>query len=157
KVGFAREDLWIYDLDRNVRTRLTTNGSNHLPIWSPDGSQLAFGSIREATQYYAPYQKPSSGAVAEHVLFEPDPKTGYGLWDWSLDGRFVVFSQSKEQTANNDIWVLPLYADRKPFLYLSTPFTKGNEALSPNSRWLAYVSNESGTNQVIVQPFPDPS
>src|SRR5262249_4938839 len=57
----------------------------------------------------------------------------------------------------NEIWTLPLNADRKPFLYLSTPFTKGNAALSSNSRWLAYVSRESGENQVIVQPFPDPS
>src|SRR5262249_10682376 len=130
-VGSANEDLWIYDLDRDVRTRLTTNSENdHWPIWSPDGSQLAFDSGRDEHTLHAPYQKPStSGTVAEHLLFEPDPKTAYALQDWSLDGRFVVFYQRNAQTAaNNEIWILPLYADRKPFLYLSTPFTKGNAA-----------------------------
>src|SRR5262249_31725633 len=116
-VGSAEEDLWIYDLDRDVRTQLTTNPeTDHWPIWSPDGSQLAFDSGREGYTYHAPYQKPSSGAVAEHLLFQADPKTGYGLQDWSLDGRFVVFTQQKQPTAvTNEIWILPLYGDRKPF------------------------------------------
>src|SRR5262249_16369256 len=135
----------------------TNSEIDHWPIWSPDGSQLAFDSGRGGYTLHAPYQKPSSGAVAEHLLFQPDPKIGYALQDWSLDGRFIVFYQGEATAATNEIWILPLYADRKPFPYLSTLSRKGNAAISPNGKWLAYVSNESGTNQVIVQPFPDPS
>src|SRR5262249_28943493 len=87
------------------------------------------------------------------------PKTGYSLQDWSLDGRFVVFTQRKQlAAASNEIWILPLYTDRKPFPYLSTPSFKGNATLSPNGKWLAYVSRAwNATNRVTVQPFPDPS
>lgn len=80
----------------------------------------------------------------------------YGLLDWSRDGRLIVFSHGKSGAAD-DLWVLPLFGDRKPFPYLTTPFSEGTGALAPNGRWLAYVSDEPGTPQVIVQPFPDPS
>src|SRR5262249_42814219 len=158
-VAGAAEDLWVYDLDRDVRTRLTTDPDvDHMPIWSPDGLQLAFDSGRAPYPGHALYEKPSNGAGTEHLLFQPDPEMGYGPQDWSLDGRQIIFYQRKVQTTlGNEFWVLPLFGDRKPFLFLSSSFFLGNATLSPNGRWLAYVSNESGTFQVIVQPFPDPS
>jgi eukaryotic-like serine/threonine-protein kinase len=156
--GEPQPDIWIYDLDRDVRTRLTTDSAiDHFPIWSPDGSEVIFDSGRAPYNAHALYRKPSSGAVAEHPLFEPDPKVGYGVADWSMDGRLIVFRQMNPKNNLRDLWVLPLYGDRKPFLYLSPSFDIGNATLSPNARWLAYVSNEAGTNQVIVQPFPDAS
>src|SRR5262249_11042747 len=117
----------------------------------------AFDSGRPPYPGHALYEKSSNGAASEHLLFQPDPETGYGLQDWSLDGRQIIFYQRKVRGLENEFWVLPLFGDRKPFLFLSSPFFLGNATLSPNGRWLAYVSNESGTFQVIVRPFPDPS
>jgi serine/threonine protein kinase len=151
-------DIWIYDIDQDLRTKLTTHPAlDHWPIWSPDGSRLAFDSERDGPSHTL-YEKPSNGASPERLLLQPEPGFGYGLLDWSLDGRIVVFQRVKQGSPSGDLWVLPLFGDRKPFSYLTAPFPKGNAALSPNGRWLAYVSGEAGIPpEVVVQPFPDPS
>src|SRR5262249_51355892 len=78
--------------------------------------------------------------------------------DWSRDGRLVLFAKTNPKSSSvRDLWVLPLAADQKPYPYLTTNFDKYHATLSPNGRWLAYSSKESGPYQVIVQPFPDAS
>jgi len=150
-------DIWIYDIDRDLKTKLTTHPAvDHWPIWSPDGSELAFDSERDGPRH-TPYVKATNGASPERPLFQPDSGLGYGLLDWSMDGRFIVFQAAKEGSNPVDLWVLPLLGDRKPFAYLTTPFQKGNAVFSPDGRWLAYVSFESGKPEVVVQTFPDPS
>jgi Tol biopolymer transport system component len=169
-LGSAAEDLWIYDTVRNIRTRLTTDPSiDHWPVWSPDGSRLVFDSSRRRTTYQAHvlYETQANGAVPERLFFEPEPGIGGGALDWSRDGRLIVFSLSQSQnvsrnpnvgnTPNLDLWVLPLSGDTKPFPYLTTPFSESEASLSPDGRWIAYTSNESGMNEVIVRSFPDPS
>ena len=154
-------DLWVYDLVRNVRTRLTTNPSvDHNPIWSPDGLRLLFDSHRDLEG--APsagdatiFEKPTNGATPERLFLDPEPSAQQSPRDWSRDGRTVVFAKFGANTVWN-LWVLPLDGDRKPFPYRSGPFNEPEAALSPNG-WLAFTSNESGRSEVVVQPFPDPS
>jgi Tol biopolymer transport system component len=162
------EDLWVYDTVRDIRTRLTTDASiNHWPVWSPDGSRLVFDSSRGRAVYqdHALYETQANGALPERLLFEG--AFGGGALDWSRDGRLLVVSRGTSQNASKnlnvgnapslDLWVLPLSGDRKPFPYLTTPFNESEASLSPDGRWIAYTSNESGMNQVIVRSFPDPS
>jgi len=78
--------------------------------------------------------------------------------DWSHDGRLVLFAKTNPKDKNiRDLWVLPFATDQKPYPYLTTGFDKYFAVLSPNGRWLAYASKESGKYQVVVQPFPDAS
>jgi WD40-like Beta Propeller Repeat len=100
------------------------------------------------------FEIPSDGAVPEKVLLT---ESGMSLSprDWSMDGRFIVFA--KLASRDTHLWVLPLFGGRKRFPFLTGSFTENQEALSPNGRSLAYVSNESGQTQVMVRPFPDPS
>src|SRR5207245_9429154 len=79
------------------------------------------------------------------------------LWDWSTDGRFIVYSSwSADTNGIADLWVLPLSGDRKPYPFLRTPFHKTQAQVSPNGRWLAYTSYESGKDEVYVESFPLP-
>src|ERR1700730_14773601 len=156
--GSGPADVWVYDLDRNVRTRVTTDAApDGFPVWSPDGTRLVFSSLRG--NGVALYEKPSNAAVPEQIVLQSESGMVVVARDWSLDGRFVVFEKNRPAGANyqRDLWVLPMSGDRKPFKYLGTSFDEGQPVLSPDGRWLAYVSNEARTYQVVVQPFPDAS
>jgi eukaryotic-like serine/threonine-protein kinase len=151
------DDIWTHDLQRNIRLRLTADQSvDHLPVWSPDGSQLMFDSHRSG-KGSAIYQVPANGAVAEKLFFDPEGNLFNALTDWSRDGRFLVFQQSANAAPPWSLWGLPLFGERKPFVYKTSAADNALGKLSPNGRWLAYTTTESGTSQVVVQPFPDPS
>ena len=164
--GTPGADLFVEDIERKVRTRVTTDpATDHNPVWSPDGSQLVFDSHRTtangsatpagAQVVSALYIKTFPGATPESMLLPPEPGFAMGPRDWSSDGRYILFTKSPTAQPPWDIWVLPLFGDKKPFPFAATPFDENQPALSPNGRWLAYVSNEPGSNEVIVQPFPD--
>ena len=145
-------DLWVLDLDRGVRTRLTNDPeTDHNPIWSPDGSSLVFDSHRGGARGI--YQKPANGAVPERRLFDAGANHVV-VTDWSRDGQFLVFARDRTVGGVYDIWVLPLSGDGEPFEYMRTA---RSGVLSPDGRRMAYTTNESGVAQVVVQPFPDPS
>jgi Tol biopolymer transport system component len=143
--------LWLLDRTRNTTSRLTSHVSHNVTAhWSPTDDRVAFGSDRDGgvTNFYL---KNASGAGPEEPLLKTDePKN---LSDWSRDGRFLVYSTMSAKTGS-DIWVLPLSDDRKPFPFLRTEAGEGIARLSPDGRWMAYVSNETGRNEVYVQPFP---
>ena len=154
--GTPGTDIWIHEFDRNLRTRLTTNAAtDDNPIWSPDGSQLIFNSTRDGVSGL--YEKPSNGANAERLVYKSEPGADLSALDWSRDSRLVLFAKSARGQIFRDLWVMPMTGDQKPYPYLVTPFDKSQASLSPNGRWAAYVSRESGMYQVVVQPFPDPS
>jgi eukaryotic-like serine/threonine-protein kinase len=151
------EDIWIYDDDRDQITRLTDDPANdHWPVWSPDGSRVAFDSTRLGGHVL--YEKPANGAIPERQMLQPESGFGYGLHDWSLDDRYILFQKKKLDSTSPraELWVMPRFGDRKPFPYPTTSFF-GHAALSPNARWIAYTSNETGRPQILVQSFPDPS
>ncbi|MBA3716207.1 MAG: PD40 domain-containing protein, partial [Pyrinomonadaceae bacterium] len=97
------------------------------------------------------YQKATSGAGSDELLLKSnDPKFPA---DWSSDGRFILY-RSRDPKTKEDIWVLPLEGDRQPFPLLQTEFNESQARFSPNGKWIAYTSDESGTTQVYVQSFP---
>jgi Tol biopolymer transport system component len=145
-------DVWILDLERDIRTRFTFEaGFDFAPIWSPDGSEIAFSSSRN--QGSGIYIKPSDGNGEAYRVFESDVQAD--LADWSADGRYLVVVVENPATAH-DIWIVPLYGDSTGRLFADSEFDETWPTISPDGRWLAYSSNESGTEEVYVTTFPDP-
>jgi len=153
-VDGANMDIWVHELARGVRTRFTFDPSfDWYPVWSPDGTRIAFASNRKGQ--YNLYVKDSAGAGAEELVFESEADKR--PTDWSRDGRFIAFGSSDAKGSTGwDIWGLPLFGDRKPFPFLQTQFDEGAAVFSPDGRWLAYQSNESGNVEVYLAPFPGP-
>jgi serine/threonine protein kinase len=146
-------DIWIYDLARKVPTRFTFDPAvDGNPLWSPDGNHIVFNSNRKTL--YNLYQRASSGAGSEELLYESDHSKVPN--DWSADGRFLLYQTIGDPKTGTDLWVLPLSGDRKPILFLQTEFNEARPAMSPDGKWIAYHSNESGISQVYVRPFPGP-
>ena len=149
-------DIWLIDVARGIESRFTFDpGLDILPVWSPDGSRIVFGASRGGPPIL--YQKASSGAGSEELLIQSG--TVNHPTDWSRDGRFIVYANLDRQK-QWDLWILPgvegTPGDRKPFPFLQTNFSEHYARFSPNGRWLAYASDESGKWEVYVQPFPKP-
>ncbi len=152
----STRDVWIFDVGRSVPAKFTFDPSDDRePIWSPDGSRILFNSARKGSLDL--YQKASSGAGNEEVLLAD----GFQKWPESVspDGRFLLYAILGPAAApnSNDVWVLPLSGDRKPFPFVESPaFAELRSQFSPDGRWVAYASNESGRFEVYLKPFPGP-
>jgi Tol biopolymer transport system component len=147
-------DIFVFDADTASRTRITTSGNREqaiAPVWSPDGTQLAYLALRGGSQGL--YRKPSNGQGSEELLYKL-PGAGYILSDWSLDGRFLNFSST--QLGQSVLYALPLDGERKPVEVTKSTSTMQAARLSPDSRLLAYRSDESGKFEVYVRSF-DPA
>ncbi len=145
-------DIWITDIARNVSSRLTSDPLfDEGPTWSPDGKSIAFsrdvtfgGTLGDSG---AIFLISSSGVGAEQLMF----KGGYFLTDWTRDGRLIL---GQKYGKRNDLWILPTFGDRNPYPFLQTEFDEFQGTFSPDGRWIAYTSNQSGDYEVYVQPFP---
>jgi Tol biopolymer transport system component len=151
-------NVWLLDLLRGVSTPLTFGPfPNSTPIWSPDGSRVAFAAERAGG--HGIFQKATNGAGKEQELMRAigDPKFPD---DWSHDGRFLLYTQRDPRT-HGDLWVLPLAGNGTPSgpaqPFANTEFSEGQGRFSPNARWIAYASDESGRSEIYVQPFPAPT
>jgi hypothetical protein len=140
--------IWLLDLVRNSMTRFTFGRWWANPIWSPDGHRIVFGL--GSPPDYGLYWKDTSGAGSEELLL----KANRYLFptDWSRDGRFLLFDEENRKT-KWDIWLLPLSGDRRPVPVVQTEFNEKYGQFSPDSRWIAYASDESGRYEVYVRPF----
>jgi Tol biopolymer transport system component len=150
----STRDIWIGDVTRGLMARATFDPANDsAAVWSPRGDRIAFGSERGATGGYSDiYQRLASGAGRDQlVLSTPNAKFPFG---WTVDGKSILFVRSG--TKGTELWGVALEGDHKPFPYLQTEFNVGNAQLSPDGRWVAYTSNESGRYEVYVQSFPVP-
>jgi Tol biopolymer transport system component len=144
-------DIWMIDVDRRVLSRLTFDpGDDNGSIWSPDGSQIVFNSMRAGVT--ALRTVTAGGTGGDDVVYQAARPVPHFPTDWSRDGRHIAFVEGAPPTT--DIWVLPMFGDRKPIAFANTAFTEDGPSFSPDGRWLAYSSNESGALQVYVQPFP---
>lgn len=135
-------DIWVLDLARGVRTRLTFGPvSNVSPVWSPDGKWIAYAALRG--NRYSIFRKPSDGSGPEEFLMAADLQVV--ATDWSRDGKSIFYwSGSNDELG---AWVLPLEGDRKPRKVLDRGAAP---VLSPDGHWLAYMSTESGGMEVYV-------
>jgi Tol biopolymer transport system component len=145
-------DIWIHDLSRGVRSRFTFDPrADRCPVWSHDGARVAFRCTRTAG--YEIRVKDLTGPGAERVLFESAGESA--PTSWSRDGRLLLF-QMRDPNTRNDLWVLTLPGDRKPTPFLQTTFNEESARFSPDGRWVTYVSDESGRDEIYVTPFPGP-
>jgi serine/threonine protein kinase len=143
-------DLWLQDLGRGTASRFTFHPVTiEAQVWSPDGGQVAFSSNHQG--FPGIYQKAVSGVGREEIL-DKDPRLKIPR-DWSRDGRYLI-EEVFDPKSKRDVWVLPLFGDRKPFPYLQTEFNERDPKLSPNGRWLAYTSDETKRSEVYVESFP---
>jgi len=141
--------LWSYDLARETLTRLTFRGDQNLnAVWSPDGEKIAFRSHLDAADGI--YVQRSDGSGELQKLISND--RAKIPMSWSSDGRALAFMEINS-TTGYDLWVFSL-TEGKPKLFLQTPFNESAPRFSPNGRWIAYVSNESGRYQIYVVAYP---
>ncbi len=149
--GAAGNNIWVFDLTRGISTRITFSQNDLGPAWSPDGKTITFESGRG--MLFNLYQKAADGSGKTTPLLvdnadEYDPV-------WSADGRYLVFERrSRGATTHLEIWAMPTFGDRKPFPVVQGRFSVSQPSLSPDGRWLAYLSTESGQPQVYAQTFP---
>jgi Tol biopolymer transport system component len=150
-------DVWVMDLSRGADTRITFDPTtDNLPIWSPDGLRILW-SARRGGRGFNLYTKAASGGGDEERLIEMGTVTGWAS-DWSRDGRFVLYQRPGDKTGQ-DLWMAPQpgakpAGDGKPVPYLNSQFNEANGVFSPDGRWVAYESDESGRFEVYVQAFP---
>jgi Tol biopolymer transport system component/tRNA A-37 threonylcarbamoyl transferase component Bud32 len=143
-------NLWAVDLSRGTLSRLTFgNGVSIWGVWSPDGSEIAFA--RQKSRGWDLYRTSTTGASPEARILSSD----VGAWpdDWSRDGAYLLYEADGPGT-RNDLWVLPMKGGGKAFPYIQAPFDQGHAQFSPDGRFIAYASNESGRYEVYVQTFP---
>jgi eukaryotic-like serine/threonine-protein kinase len=150
--GTGMRDLWLYDVSRNLGSRFTFGpAAENSPVWSPDGEWLAYASTQKGHEDI--YRKAVSGSSGEELLVES--KSDKEPVVWSPDGRFLAYVETGKDT-KGDIFFLPMDGDRKPQLFLRTPFFEYPAAFSPDGKWLVYGSDESGKFHLYVTSFPTP-
>ena len=152
--GQKNQKLWLYDLNQGTASPFTFgNGDDLYPTWSPDSRQVAFASTRGGSQEDI-YVKPVGGGSSEQLVLgdegnkEPDR--------WSADGRYILFDYTSTKTKATDIWALPMFGDHKPFPVVQGPEIDYYGMFSPDGKWVAYESDESGRGEIYVVPFPGP-
>jgi eukaryotic-like serine/threonine-protein kinase len=145
-------DSWFFDSGRMQRLTFNTAQDNAMPIWSYDGTKIAFGSRRNGK--WGVYVKASDGTGQEELIVESELTTM--PMSWSPDGKLLVYWVNDPKT-RGDLWMVPVSGDRKPVALLQTPADESLAQVSPDGKWMAYQSDETGSPQIYVLPFPSGS
>jgi Tol biopolymer transport system component len=141
-------DIWVTDFIRGIPTRLTSDPSNEeWPVWSPDGTRIAFASNRDGSVFNI-FDMPADGSAAPHLLFQSDRSKK--PVQWSNDGHWLLFD-------SNGIYALPLDGNRTPIAIGSGTRQASFAKVSPDGAWVAYASDETGRSEIFLQRFPSPS
>jgi serine/threonine protein kinase len=149
----GNKDIWLLDLESGLPRRFTLSEAwDGAPIWSPDGKQLVFSSLRKGILDL--YRKSADETGMETPLLESTE--GKVAHDWSSDGRYLLYQSSNPQTSD-DIWVLPLFGDRKPIPVVQTPSLECCAIFAPDGHTIAYQSWETGRSEIYLQAFMGPS
>jgi Tol biopolymer transport system component len=143
-------NVWLVDVDRGVPTPFTDDPSSaQNPQWSPDAGRIAFQSVLGDRPGL--YAWPLAAASSKELLVPG----AAGPQDWSHDGRFLVYTTNDPKT-RGDLWTVPLGGDRTPVPFANSSYDESSGQFSPDGRWIAYRSDESGRYEIYVQPFPGP-
>ena len=142
--GGANGSNWVYDLERHSMTPVASGWDNVYAHWTLDGRNLTFASNRSGV--YNLYQQAADGSSEAERLTFSDHRQSVG--SWSPDGKVIAFRES------SDIWLLSMDGEPKRELFLQTEFSEWWPRFSPDGRWIAYVSNPSGQDEIYVRPFP---
>jgi eukaryotic-like serine/threonine-protein kinase len=142
-------DVWVLDVGRGVRTRITFGPTGNVnPVWSPDGKWIAYQDVAKHSFILA--RRPADGGPEEALLQESVPVLPS---DWSRDGKYLMYWKGAIGT-HTEVWALPLFGDRKPFQVIPPgPYQSNLATFSPDGKWVAYGSDESGRFEVYVVPF----
>ena len=144
-------DIWTFDLRRNMPTRITFEGAEEIgPVWSPDDRTLIY-AVNTATGISV-RTRSSSGAGAEQMFLPETGEGGIEIVDWSRDGRFLMI-EAYNAESRLDLMLMDI-TTRKMTPIANTPFSETSGRFSPDGKWLAYSSDEAGTNEIFLQPFP---
>jgi Tol biopolymer transport system component len=149
RVESVLSDLWLMELSRGTITRLTSERANHwYPVWSPDGRQMVYSmwDVEKPNLHL----RPSSGIGTDEPLL-PSPATANAS-SWSSDGRFLAYWVGESKT-QSDIWILPIHDGRPSFAFLRTEYNELQPVFSPDGKWIAYTSDESGRQEVYLRKF----
>jgi len=143
-------DIWIKQLDRGPFTRFTFSGLDRNPAWSPDGRTVAF--VRDTLAGNDIYAKPADGSGEDHAIGQIDRLVQ--AVEWSADGSWLLIRTDNTDVGRGDIFGIHLTGDTTPVPLVESPYEELHPTLSPDGRWLAYTSSESGQPEVYVRPFP---
>jgi len=150
--GRGADHVWVMDATGSGSSRLTFgSGRDYSPVWSPNAMRVAYISGRSGD--WKIMLKNADGSGDEQTLFASDRLVSIDAW--SPDGRYLVFTASGPRSLS-DLWLLPLAGDKRPRPFLESAFNKTQAQVSPDSRWIAYTSYESGGDEVYVESFPKP-
>jgi Tol biopolymer transport system component len=153
----SNRDIWVMDLDRAVPQRITFDpGQEWSAAWSPDGGRLMYVGNRSAYKNVNKIFEKSSTGTGMESLIDVGEAPSIPV-HWSPDNKYLVYSRQRANGNGFESWLLPLFGDRKPQPFLESMFDRIQARISPDSRFVAYTTNESGTFQIVVQTFPDPN
>jgi serine/threonine-protein kinase len=155
-INFSARDVWVVDLVQRTRTRLTFDTTAEVPVWTPDGRRIAFARHPGGIGAFASriYWVPADGSGAPESLV-----VAAGAWSpvtFEPAGRALVYHGLATEQSKAEIWQLSLGGSSTPHQALASTFHNYEPALSPDGRWMAYVSDESGRVEVYVRPYPGP-
>ena len=147
------QDIWVFDTERKIKTRVTFGGANSTPIWTPDGRRITYSATVDGKSGIYWVQADGSGKPEQLMATESEATPS----SWSPDGKFLLYSQSVEKKPAR-IWVLPVAGGvaGKPYPLHDAQAYEADAQVSPDGRWVAYLSQETGQIEVYVQPFPGP-
>ena len=159
----TQSDIWIYDWERDTLSRLTFDPTDDLrPVWTPDGTRIAYSSRRGDKQSANLWWQRADGTGEPQRLTNSTAQQT--LSSFAPDGRMLAFDEVTQGSKTaRDLMMLPIEGDEatgwkpgKPTVFLQTPLNEGASMFSPDGRWVAYISNETGGNEIYVRPYPGP-
>jgi Tol biopolymer transport system component len=152
EVEGASHDIFMYDFARGALTKMSFDGASHWPLWTPDGRRLTYRSWKTGTMtmWWMPADSSGAPELLTNVGSMQSPES------WSPDGATLAFTQMDDPERGSDIYTLSLDGNHTPHALLRTKFSEGSPKFSPDGKWLAYSTNESGRPEVRAMTFPGP-